>query len=84
MKTTLRVHRINKGLSIEDAASKLGIKVDELRKYELYTKCPSNKMIIKMMQLYGIGYIDEIIFCNKAQVIEHLKQRRKKEKENEG
>lgn len=80
MKATLRVHRINKGLSIEDAAMKLGTKVDELRKMELYTKYPSTKMLIKMMQLYGIDYIDDILLCNKEQAIERLKEKAEKEK----
>lgn len=32
MKTTIKVHRINRGISIEDAAEALGITVEELRK----------------------------------------------------
>ena len=75
MKATLRVHRINKGLSIEEAAMKLGLKVDELRKMELYVKYPSTQMLIKIMKLYAIDYIDDILLCNKKQAITKLKEK---------
>ncbi len=67
MKTTLKVHRVNRGISIEDAAEALGISVEQLRKYEAYEEYPDWDMIFKMMELYNIESIDEIIFRNKSQ-----------------
>lgn len=67
MKTTLKVHRVNKGISIEDAAEVLGITVEQLRKYENYEEFPDWEFIFKMMELYKIESIDEIIFHNKSQ-----------------
>lgn len=67
MKATLKVHRVNRGISIEDASEALGITVEQLRKYEKYEEYPDWEFIFKMMSLYKIEYIDEIIFHNKAQ-----------------
>ena len=67
MKTTLKVHRVNRGISIEDAADALGISVEQLRKYESYEEVPDWEMVFKIMKLYRIESIDEIIFHNKSQ-----------------
>ena len=67
MKTTLKVHRVNRGISIEDAAEALGITVEQLRKYEAYEECPDWEMVFKIMELYNIESYDEIIFHNKSQ-----------------
>ena len=67
VKTTLKVHRVNRGISIEDAAEALGLSVEQLRKYENYEEYPDWDMIFKMMELYNIESIDEIIFHNKSQ-----------------
>lgn len=67
MKTTLKVHRVNRGISIEDAADALGISVEQLRKYESYEEVPDWEMVFKIMELYHIESIDEIIFHNKTQ-----------------
>ena len=72
MKTTLKVHRVNRGISIEDAAEELGLSVEQLRKYENYEEYPDWEMIFKMMKLYNIESIDEIIFHNKSQEKEAL------------
>ena len=67
MKTTVKVHRVNRGISSEDAAEALGISVEQLRKYEAYEEYPDWEFIFKMMELYNIESYDEIIFHNKTQ-----------------
>lgn len=76
VKTTLKVHRVNRGISIEDAAEELGLSVEQLRKYENYEEYPDWEMIFKMMKLYNIESIDEIIFHNKSQEKEALAKKR--------
>ncbi len=67
MKTTIKVHRINRGISIEDAAEALGITVEELRKYEAYEETMSYELLLKMMDLYHIEDFSDIILYNKSQ-----------------
>ena len=67
VKTTIKVHRINRGISIEDAAEALGITVEELRKYEAYEETMSYELLLKMMDLYHIEDFSDIIFYNKSQ-----------------
>ena len=75
MKTTLKVHRVNRGISIEEAAEALGITVEQLRKYEAYEEYPDWDFIFKMMKLYNIESYDEIIFHNKSQEREAFKKK---------
>lgn len=75
MKTTIKVHRINRGISIEDAAEALGITVEELRKYEAYEETMTYELLLKMMELYHIEDFSDIIFYNKSQKREAYAER---------
>lgn len=54
MKATFKVHRVNRGLSIEDAAEKIGIDVDRLRKIEAYELEVTPQEIKAICELYKI------------------------------
>lgn len=75
VKTTIKVHRINRGISIEDAAEALGITVEELRKYEAYEETMTYELLLKMMELYHIEDFGDIIFYNKSQEREAYAER---------
>ena len=75
MKATFKVHRVNRGLSIEDAAEKIGIDVDRLRKIEAYELEVTPQEIKAICELYEIEFLNEIIFYNKEQKLNYIKKR---------
>lgn len=78
MKATFKVHRVNRGLSIEDAAEKIGIDVDRLRKIEAYELEVTPQEIKAICELYEIEFLNEIIFYNKEQKLNYIKTGSKK------
>lgn len=58
---TLKAARINVGLSVREAAEKLGITEDTLYRYEKGLSSPKIGAALKMAELYG-RTIDEIDF----------------------
>lgn len=61
VKLTLRACRVNKGLTIKEAANQLGISAFTLGNYESGKTFPTAPVIARMENLYGVSY-DEIIF----------------------
>jgi transcriptional regulator with XRE-family HTH domain len=63
MKITIRAARVNKGLSVEDAAAKLGVSKYSLSNYEKGRTCPTVATGKKMSELYGIPYDNLDFLC---------------------
>lgn len=62
-KLTLKAIRVNKGLSIVEAAKKLEINVATLSSYENGKTYPDVPMIIKMLRLYQINFDNINFLC---------------------
>ena len=58
MAITLKAARVNKNLTVAEAATALGIAVDTLRQYERGNTFPDVQMIKKIEELYSISYND--------------------------
>lgn len=56
MKISMRAARVNKGLTLAQAAEKLGCALLTVWKYETGKTKPDAEMIEKMVRLYGIPY----------------------------
>lgn len=54
MQATPKVFRVNKGLSITEAAKLLNIKTAELRSIENFTKIPNNNLLKRMQEVYDV------------------------------
>ena len=61
MKITLKAARVNAGLTLEDAAKKLGITKNTLISYEKYRTIPDMVTGTAMALLYGTS-VDNLIF----------------------
>ena len=70
MKASLRAIRVNCGLSIEEAAKRIGISTSTLRKYENYEEFPYPDEALKIMEVYELDSIEQILFYNKKILIE--------------
>jgi len=58
MSVTLKAARVNVGLTQAEAAKKLGIAIDTIRKYEQGKTFPDVPLIQKIEKLYGVTYND--------------------------
>jgi transcriptional regulator with XRE-family HTH domain len=58
MKLTLKAIRVNKKMTQEDAAKRLGISVDTLGNYERGTTFPDVPVIKKIEEVYETNYND--------------------------
>jgi len=58
MAITLKAARVNSGLKQEEAAVRLGISPETLRKYERSESFPDVPMIKKIEILYDVSYND--------------------------
>jgi transcriptional regulator with XRE-family HTH domain len=67
MQITLKAARANKSLTQVQAASKLGIDPDTLRRWENAESFPNVPQIQKIEQVYGLSYSD-IIFLPETSV----------------
>lgn len=56
MKISMRAARINKGMTLAQAAEKLGCALLTVWKYEMGKTQPNAEMIERMVRLYGIPY----------------------------
>lgn len=54
MTFTLKACRVNKNLSLEDAAKELGISLHTLKNYEAGTTYPPIDIVFKMLALYKV------------------------------
>ena len=94
MKISLRALRINAGLTLKQACSKLGISTETLRSYEHNKTHPDFKRLSEILSLYNVKYGDvvysddckELVIGNPKTVWESLKEihyKEEKEIENE-
>lgn len=65
MKVTLKAARVNKGLTIAEAAKTLGISPATLISYEKGVTPPKQTTLEALLALYGASYND-IIFCSRT------------------
>lgn len=63
-KVTLKALRINKGLTLEQAAKELGINIVTLSSYENAKTFPDVQTINKMLELYDTTYDNINFLCN--------------------
>ena len=57
MQATPKAFRVNKGLSITEAAKLLNIKTSELRSIENFTKIPNNNFLKRMQEVYDVDMV---------------------------
>lgn len=67
MQATFRAIRVHLGISIDDAAKRIGIPTSRLRTIERHKTCPKMHIIKRMMQIYDIPSIDDVLFCNRKE-----------------
>lgn len=72
---TLEAARVNCGLTLEQAAKKLGIHRDTLWKYEQDSTRVSRTFMLKASEIYGIP-IDNIFFGVKSEFFRIKEQQR--------
>ncbi len=63
-KATLKALRINKGLTLEQAAKELGINIVTLSSYENAKTFPDVPTINKMLELYETNFDNVNFLCN--------------------
>ena len=80
MRFSMKAARLHAGMSIEEAAEKLNIDVDLLRKYESCEEFPEVTLAVEMANVYGLESIDDMIFSNKPIQFERIKQEVKRAK----
>lgn len=68
MAITLKAARINTNMTQREAAERLGISPDTLRKYEAGETFPTVLTIQKIESLYGLTYNDINFLCPKETV----------------
>lgn len=61
---TLKAARVNKGLSLADAAQEIGVSVSTLKNWEAGVTFPKQPNIERMCEIYGFAY-DQIFFGSK-------------------
>ena len=70
---SLKALRVDSGMSLEEAADKIGISKYTLYNYEHFKTQPNTKKINKILEVYKVG-IDEIRFVpNKKEKLANLK-----------
>lgn len=61
---TLKAARVNAELTQAEAAQKIGVSVSTLKKWEKGVAFPRQPHIMKLCEVYGVGY-DNIFFDSK-------------------
>ena len=56
MQATLRAIRVHLGMSIDEAAKKIGIPRNRLIAIEKHRTCPSWQLIKRFMRVYAVSY----------------------------
>ena len=64
MRVTLKALRINKGLTLEQAAKELGVNIVTLSSYENAKTFPDVQTINKILELYDTTYDNINFLCN--------------------
>ena len=93
MKISLRALRINAGLTLKQACSKLNISTETLRSYENNKTHPDFKRLSEILNLYNVRYGDVVysedykeLIIGSPKVVWQTKKQiiiKKEEKENE-
>lgn len=63
MKVTLKAARVNKGLTQNEAAKRIGITVDTLANYEKGKTYPDVPVLKRIEAVYGVSY-NHLIFLS--------------------
>lgn len=66
---SLKAIRINLGLTLEEAAKKIGISKDTLYNYEHFKTSPKNNVVEKIMDVYNVSYNEIRFLPNKKEVL---------------
>ena len=80
MKISLRALRINAGLTLKQACSKLGISTETLRNYEHNKTHPDFKRLSEILSLYNVKYGD-VVYSDES--LKEIHYEKEKEIENE-
>ncbi len=65
MRVSLRAARVNSGLTLAEAALKIGVSKDTVRNWEIGKTYPDVMDMEKIMNLYSVRYDDIFFdFCN--------------------
>ena len=65
MQATLRAIRVHLGMSIDEAAKRIGIPKNRLRAIEKHRTCPQWQLIGRIMNAYHIQSINDILFFSR-------------------
>lgn len=69
MQATLRAIRVHLGISIDEAARRIGIPKNRLIAIEKHRICPSWQLIKRFMRVYDIPSVNNLLVSNKKEEI---------------
>lgn len=69
MQATLRAIRVHLGISIDEAARRIGIPKNRLIAIEKHRTCPSWQLIKRFMRVYDIPSVNNLLVSNKKEKI---------------
>ena len=69
MQATLRAIRVHLGISIDEAARRIGIPKNRLIAIEKHRTCPSWQLIKRFMRVYDIPSVNNLLVSNKKEEI---------------
>lgn len=69
MQATLRAIRVYLGISIDEAARRIGIPKNRLIAIEKHRTCPSWQLIKRFMRVYDIPSVNNLLVSNKKEEI---------------
>ena len=74
MQATLRAIRVHLGISIDEAARRIGIPKNRLIAIEKHRTCPSWQLIKRFMRVYDIPSVNNLLVSNtKEEIKMHYK-----------
>ena len=69
MQATLRAIRVHLGISIDEAARRIGISKNRLIAIEKHRTCPSWQLIKRFIRVYDIPSVNNLLVSNKKEEI---------------
>ena len=69
MQATLRTIRVHLGISIDEAARRIGIPKNRLIAIEKHRTCPSWQLIKRFMRVYDIPSVNNLLVSNRKEEI---------------
>ena len=69
MQATLRAIRVHLGISIDEAARRIGIPKNRLIAIEKHRTCPSWQLIKRFMRVYDIPSVNNLLVSSKKEEI---------------